>query len=695
MSVEERIDATLTSQRDHEHKHAHTHRASCSHGHDDHPNSSHAHDHSHHHLTIGGVDIVLACSLLAGICIIAGWLLSGRDDFPDYLPLVFYALAYALTGSFMLREAAERLRHGKFEIDSLMLLAAAGAAYLGKWAEGGLLLFLFSIGHTLESYAMGRAKRAIEALTELTPTTALVHRDDQWIEVPVESLQVGEHVTVKPNERISADGFVTKGTSSVDQSPVTGESVPVDKRPVADAQSASRDPDRLPSEHRVFAGTINGARALEVQVTRTSSENTLSRVIKLVSEAQTRNSPTQTLTRRIEQYFVPAVLIFDVLLLFTWVVIDEPFTSSLYRAMAVLVAASPCALAIATPSAVLSGIARAARGGVLVKGGGPLESLGAIKVIAFDKTGTLTEGKPRLTDVIPSDNIAREKLLSIAVAVESLSDHPLAIAIVRDGKQQLGDYVIPRAEASENIVGRGVQANVDGQRVVIGSERLMESLGRPLPAETRNVVDQLKSQGRTTMIVMQAREVLGVLGVIDTPRASASAVIQSLKRLGIERMVMLSGDHQQVASAVAKAVGITEVQGDLMPEDKVRVIQQLSSQAAVAMVGDGVNDAPAMARATVGIAMGAAGSDVALETADIALMADDLRHLPFAVGLSRRTRAIIRQNLWISLGMVAILIPATVLGLPLGPAVVLHEGSTLVVVVNALRLLVYAEKVEG
>lgn len=695
MSVEERIDATLTSQRDHEHKHAHTHRASCSHGHDDHPSSSHAHDHSHHHLTIGGVDIVLACSLLAGICIIAGWLLSGRDDFPDYLPLVFYALAYALTGSFMLREAAERLRHGKFEIDSLMLLAAAGAAYLGKWAEGGLLLFLFSIGHTLESYAMGRAKRAIEALTELTPTTALVHRDDQWIEVPVESLQVGEHVTVKPNERISADGFVTKGTSSVDQSPVTGESVPVDKRPVADAQSASRDPDRLPSEHRVFAGTINGARALEVQVTRTSSENTLSRVIKLVSEAQTRNSPTQTLTRRIEQYFVPAVLIFDVLLLFTWVVIDEPFTSSLYRAMAVLVAASPCALAIATPSAVLSGIARAARGGVLVKGGGPLESLGAIKVIAFDKTGTLTEGKPRLTDVIPTDNIAREKLLSIAVAVESLSDHPLAIAIVRDGKQQLGDCVIPRAEASENIVGRGVQANVDGQRVVIGSERLMESLGRPLPAETRNVVDQLKSQGRTTMIVMQAREVLGVLGVIDTPRASASAVIQSLKRLGIERMVMLSGDHQQVASAVAKAVGITEVQGDLMPEDKVRVIQQLSSQAAVAMVGDGVNDAPAMAGATVGIAMGAAGSDVALETADIALMADDLRHLPFAVGLSRRTRAIIRQNLWISLGMVAILIPATVLGLPLGPAVVLHEGSTLVVVVNALRLLVYAEKVEG
>ncbi len=409
----------------------------------------------------------------------------------------------------------------------------------------------------------------------------------------------------------------------------------------------------------------------------------------MVSEAQTRTSPTQTLTRKIERYYVPSVLIFVVLLLFAWVVLDEPFSRSLYRAMAVLIAASPCALAISTPSAVLAGIARAARGGVLVKGGGPLESLGTVKVIAFDKTGTLTEGKPRLTDVYPADGVTADKLLAVAVAVETLSDHPLASAIVRDAKLKLGSAVIPEAQNMEGIVGRGVRAQLDGQSVAIGKESLFANESPGLPAQIVHSVDQLKRTGRTTMIVKLGEQYLGVLGVMDTPREVARSVIENLRRLGIERMVMLSGDHQQVADAVAKSVGIEEAKGDLMPDDKVQTIRALSSQCAVAMVGDGVNDAPAMAGATVGIAMGAAGSDVALETADIALMADDLRHLPFAVGLSRKTRTIIQQNVWISLGMVVFLLPATTLGLPLGPAVVLHEGSTVVVVLNALRLLVY------
>lgn len=649
------------------------------------------HDHEHHS-SIGGINVELVCSCAAGVCVAIAWLLSFFDAIPEVVSIGLYIIAYALTGWFMLREALERLWLGRFEIDTLMLVAAGGAAYLGKWAEGALLLLLFSMGHALESFAMGRAKRAIEALTSLAPAVATVQREGRWIEVPVESLTVGESVAIKPNERVSADGFVVNGTSSVNQAPVTGESVPVDKLPVEDIQEASTNPDKLPPQNRVYAGTINGAKALEIQVTRTSAENTLSRIVKMVSEAETRTSPTQTFTRKIEKYFVPCVLVFDLVLLFAWVVISEPFSASLYRAMSVLVAASPCALAISTPSAVLAGIARAARGGVLIKGGGPLESLGTIRVIAFDKTGTLTEGKPRLTDVLPAENVLPERLLAVAIAVETLSDHPLASAIVRDAKTKIGDMAIPRAVDIEGIVGRGVKAKLDGVDVFIGKETLFADGASPIPTPILAAIEKLKNDGRTTMIVKLGEQFLGVLGVMDTPREAARGVISDLRSLGVQRMFMLSGDNQQVADAVAKSVGLEEAKGDLMPDDKVRVIQTLSTEGGVAMVGDGVNDAPAMAGATVGIAMGAAGSDVALETADVALMADDLRHLPFVVGLSRKTRAIIQQNLWISLGMVAFLLPATTFGLSLGPAVVLHEGSTLVVVANALRLLSYEQR---
>jgi Cd2+/Zn2+-exporting ATPase len=413
----------------------------------------------------------------------------------------------------------------------------------------------------------------------------------------------------------------------------------------------------------------------------------------MVKEAETQKSPTQRFTDKFERYFVPAVLGTVVLLLFAWAVIDEPFSTSFYRAMAVLVAASPCALAISTPSAVLSGVARAARGGVLVKGGAPLENLGRLGSIAFDKTGTLTEGKPRLTDVVCSDGVTEDELLRVAVAVESLSDHPLAAAVVRGGKERLKSDVVAPAHEVQSITGRGVKATVDGQQVYIGKDSLFAEVeGSPLPETLRASVERLKTSGRTTMIVRHGDTYLGVLGLMDTPREAAKNVINRLRELGIKRMIMLSGDNQQVANAVAKAVGIDEALGDLMPEAKVEAIKRLNKQGGVAMVGDGVNDAPAMANATVGIAMGAAGSDVALETADVALMADDLSHLPFAVGLSRQTSRIIRQNLWLSLGMVAFLVPATVLGLRLGPAVLLHEGSTLLVVLNALRLLAYQAK---
>lgn len=647
-------------------------------------------EHEHPHGGLFGERTELVFAVLCGGLLLIGWLLSVLTNITPWMPWSLYLAAYLFGGLYMLRDAIGDLRAGRFEIDFLMLVAAGGAATLGEWAEGALLLFLFSLGHGLEHFAMGRAKRAIEALAELAPQTALVRREGNTDEVPVEQLRPADVVIVKPNERIPADGFVIKGEGSVNQAPITGESVPVDKRAVDDPQQAAANPDRLDPQFRAFAGTINGSGALEIQVTKLASESTLARVVQMVNEAETQKSPTQRFADRFERYFVPAVLAFVVLLLFAWAVINEPFSTSFYRAMAVLVAASPCALAISTPSAVLSGVARAARGGVLIKGGGPLENLGTVGAIAFDKTGTLTEGKPRLTDVVTADGVAEDELLRVAIAVESLSDHPLAAAVVIGGKERLKSDSVLQAQDVQSITGRGVKAHVDGQPVYIGKENLFaEAEGLPVPESLRKSVEKLKTAGRTTMIVRRGDIYLGVLGLMDTPREAARNVIARLRELGIRRMIMLSGDNQQVADAVAKEVGLDEAWGDLMPDDKVAAIKKLSVQEGVAMVGDGVNDAPAMANATVGIAMGAAGSDVALETADVALMADDLNHLPFAVGLSRQTSRIIRQNLWFSLGMVAFLVPATVLGLRLGPAVLLHEGSTLLVVLNALRLLTY------
>ena len=596
-----------------------------------------------------------------------------------------------------MREAIENLRQKRFEIDTLMLVAAAGAAALGAWAEGALLLFLFSLGHALEHYAMGRAKRAIEALAELAPRTATVRRMDGGSSVvPVEELVLGDVAIIKPDERIAADGFVIKGNSAVNQAPVTGESIPVDKEPVESAEAARTNPDRVAAASRVFAGTINGSGLIEIEVTRLSSESTLAKVVKMVSEAETQKSPTQRFTDRFERFFVPAVLALAFLLLFAWVVVDEPFRDSFYRAMAVLVAASPCALAIATPSAVLSGVARAARGGVLVKGGAPLELLGSLDAIAFDKTGTLTMGEPRIQQIIPAPGVTREELMALAVAVESLSDHPLAQAIARDGRDHIGDHPVPEAENLKSLTGRGISALVGEDEVLIGKAEMFGSDGiAPLSSEMDAAIKTLREAGQTSMVVRSGSRDMGAIGLLDTPREAARAALERLREIGIKRMIMISGDHQRVADAIGKQVEIDEAWGDLMPEDKVEAIKKLRAETKVAMVGDGVNDAPAMATATVGIAMGAAGSDVALETADVALMADNLSHLPFAVGLSRSTRWVIRQNVFVSLGVVAFLVPATILGLGIGPAVALHEGSTLLVVINALRLLAYRDPVRA
>ena len=644
----------------------------------------------HDHGGIFGEKTELIVAVAAGVCVALGFGLSVVGGAPGWVPWGLYVGAYALGGYYTVREAVETLRAGEFEVDFLMLVAAGGAAVLGKWLEGAFLLFLFSLGHALEHYAMRRARRSIESLADLAPDAALVRRDGEEKEVSVDQLRVGDTVIVKPNERIPADGFVTQGESAVNQAPVTGESVPVDKVPVGDPERALRQSEDLGPAHRLFAGTINGSGVLEVRVTKRAGESTLSRVVQMVTEAEAEKSPTERFTDRFERIFVPAVLGLVGLLLFAWVPLGEPFADSFYRAMAVLVAASPCALAIATPSAVLSALARAGQGGVLVKGGGPLEHLGRLGAVAFDKTGTLTEGTPRVTDVRPHNGTSEEDLLRTAVAAERLSDHPLAEAVVRYGEEHLEGRPPDDATEMKGITGRGIRASVGGRPVHVGNAALFDEIdGPPLPDPLRDEVEALEADGRTTMIVRRGDTYLGVVGLADAPRPEAAGVVERLRRAGIRRMIMLSGDNQRVVGAVAEQLGLDEARGDLLPEDKVDTVRALRQDEDVAMVGDGVNDAPAMANATVGVAMGAAGSDAALETADVALMADDLSQLPFAVGLSRQTRRVITQNLWIALGMVAVLVPATIAGLTIGPAVVLHEGSTLLVVGNALRLLRY------
>ena len=647
----------------------------------------------HHHGGLFGERSELVFSLACGGLTAGGWTLT-QLDVPAAVPTSAFVVAYALGAWFPVQEVIVALRGRKFEIDFLMLLAAAGAAVLGEWFEGALLLFLFTLGHALEGFAMSRARAGIEALQDLVPQTALRFvGGGQVEEVPIENLAVGDRIRVKPNTSLPADGFVATGTSSVNQAPVTGESVPVDKHPVENVEDAARSPQALPAEHRVFAGTINGPGVLTVVVTKVAADSTLARVVELVAEAESEKSPTQRFTQRFERVFVPVILGLVVLLLFAPLVLNESFSDSFYRAMAVLVAASPCALAIATPSAVLAAVARASRSGVLIKGGAHLEALGQVRAIAFDKTGTLTQGRPRLTDAIPLGTATEAELLRVAVAVERQSDHPVAQAIVEAVSDGDGDVALPEVADVEAIVGFGVRARVNGRLVAIGKPGLFTQ-DSALPKPVRDAAEGLYAKGRTVMLVRSGESFLGALGVMDAPRDEAPAVIERLRTLGIEETVMLTGDHQRVADAVAREVGLQVARGDLLPEEKVEAITELARTLShVAMVGDGVNDAPAMAKATVAVAMGAAGSDVALETAGVALMADDLSALPFAVGLSRAARRVIRQNLWASLGMVAFLVPATLTGVAgIGIAVALHEGSTLVVVANALRLLAYRHR---
>ncbi|TQD35403.1 heavy metal translocating P-type ATPase [Haloflavibacter putidus] len=650
---------------------------------------------SHLHGGIFGEYTEIYFSALSGIFLASGFAIAQFTNLEPGYSLICYIISYFFGGYFALLEAVEKIKQGGFEIDFLMLVAAIGAAYLDKWAEGALLLFLFSLGHALEHYALGKAQKSIAALSDLAPNTALLKKDGKVKETPIENLKVDDVILVRPHTKIAADGLVIEGESSVDQSPITGESMPVEKKPFSTKQEEDLHNKKTTSEHHVFSGTINGNHSLEIRITKEAQDSTINRLIRMVEEAQEQKSPTQLLTKKFEIYYVPAVIILVLLLNFAFLIVDETWSESLYRSLVVLVAASPCALAISTPAAVLSGVARAANRGVLIKGGKPLEDLGNLTAIAFDKTGTLTEGKPKLTDVICLNNYTEAKLLKTAISIEKLSDHPLARAVVRDATKKLNlEETSLEITNLEAVQGKGLKATVENESVYIGNLSLYENLKNPVPESVKKQVSALERNGKTTMLIKRGKEFIGILGLMDTPRKTAKSTLLKLKSIGIRKMIMLTGDNQNVADAVAKEIGIANAQGSLLPEEKVAAVKELAKkEKKLAMVGDGVNDAPAMANSTVGIAMGAAGSDVALETADIALMADKLEILPFAIGLSRKTKRIIKQNLWISLGMVAVLIPVSILNLAsIGIAVAFHEGSTLLVVLNALRLLGYKKE---
>jgi Zn2+/Cd2+-exporting ATPase len=620
-----------------------------------------------------------AMAMLTGVCLvflIVGMVLERATPQPVWHHLAF-AISAIAGGLFTLRSTISSLARLRFDVNLLMLLAALGAAWIGYVFEAAVLMFLFSLSNTLEVYTMGRTRRALLALLKLRPARALVMRGGREIEVEAESVRAGERVIVKPGEAVPVDGIVLAGTSLVDQSHLTGESVPVAKNP----------------GDRVFTGTLNQQGAIEVRTTRTAGDTTLARIVALVQEAQEQKSNTEEAAEWVGRYYTLVVMVGAALMaLIPPFVLGQDFASSFYRAMTLLVVASPCALVIATPATILSAIANAARHGVLFKGGRFIEALGRVKVVGFDKTGTLTHGRFEVTDVIALDGAREDEILGWAASAEKRSQHPLAQAVVR-GAEARGITFTPASQLVSHP-GKGLVAHVDGGTVEIGTPELFEELGVAVPTAAREPLERLRQQARTAMIVRRGDR-WGLIAAADQVRPAASGVVATLKRLGIRQVVVLSGDSVPTVAAIARQTGVDAHHGALLPEDKVNVIAQLEREVGpVAMVGDGVNDAPALARASVGIAMGGIATDAAIESADVVLMADDLNALPYAVRLSRRARTIVTQNLVIAVGVMVILVLMVFFGhlTPLGAlklpvAVSGHEGSTVVVILNGLRLL--------
>lgn len=616
-------------------------------------------------------------SALSGLLLLAGWLL-GLAGAPMQISISCYVGAIGIGGYFFASEGIRTLVLGReIGIELLMTIAAIVAAVMGAPGEGAMLVFLYSISEAAEGYTADRTRSAIRALMDLAPRTALVRRDGLEREVAVEDVQVGDLFIVRPGESVATDGVIVSGQSAVDESPVTGESIPVEKAP----------------DQAVVAGTINGHGALEVRASKPFSENTLSRIIRMVEEAQERKGRSHRFIERFGRSYSPAVLFAGVLTAVAPpLLLDAGWADWITRATVFIVAAAPCALVISIPITLVAALGTAARRGVLIKGGVHIEELARIRVVALDKTGTLTRGEPEVTDVLiapepPSTVRADGDLLAAAAGIERWSEHPLARAIVRAAALR---GIEPRSSTDfQAHVGAGASAVIDGERVHLGSPAFIE---RELAADLSALHDRMEAMqeaGKTLVAVGQKGRPWGLLALRDNLRPEANHAIRGLKAMGIAKVVMLSGDNHRTASAIAAEAGIDEVHAPLKPEEKVAFVHDLADRAGhVAMVGDGVNDAPALAGATVGVAMGAAGTDVALETADVALMADNLEKLVYALELARRNERIVRQNLALSALVIGGLVLGAVSGvLSLPMAVVGHELSEFVVIANGLRML--------
>ena len=616
--------------------------------------------------------------LLSGLFIAVGYasqIMNGEDF---YLTKALFIFAIFIGGYSLFKEGFKNLLKFEFTMETLMTIAIIGAAFIGEWAEGSIVVILFAVSEALERYSMDKARQSIRSLMDIAPKEALVRRSGTDRMVHVDDIQIGDIMIIKPGQKIAMDGHVVKGYSAVNQAAITGESIPVEKN----------------IDDSVFAGTLNEEGLLEVAVTKRVEDTTISKIIHLVEEAQGERAPAQAFVDTFAKYYTPAIIVIAALiatvppLLFggnweTWV----------YQGLSVLVVGCPCALVVSTPVAIVTAIGNAAKNGVLVKGGVYLEEIGGLKAIAFDKTGTLTKGVPVVTDYIElteATNIQQNKNYTIMAALEQLSQHPLASAIIKYGETREMDLTSINVNDFTSITGKGIRGTVDGNTYYVGSPVLFkELLTSQFTDSIHRQVSDLQLKGKTAMLFGTNQNLISIVAVADEVRSSSQHVIKRLHELGIEKTIMLTGDNQATAQAIGQQVGVSEIEGELMPQDKLDYIKQLKINfGKVAMVGDGINDAPALAAATVGIAMGGAGTDTAIETADVALMGDDLQKLPFTVKLSRKTLQIIKQNITFSLVIKLIALLLVIPGwLTLWIAIMADMGATLLVTLNGLRLM--------
>jgi len=608
--------------------------------------------------------LLFVSGLLTLLGFILGWL-----GLPHWADRIAFGAAIVIGGYYPARMGLAGLRSLRLNIYTLLIAAAIGAIALDLWHEAALLVVIFSLSSVLENYAVDKARGSLRVLMALVPREALVKRNGEEMVLPVEEVKVGDIIIVRPGEKIPLDGVVVAGTSSVDQAPVTGESIPASKG----------------EGDEVFAATINQRGSLEVQVTKLSTDTTLAKVIHSVEEAQAKKSSYQQFAETFGRHYTTAMFGLAFLTAVLPMAFGQPFVPWFYRGLVVLVVSCSCGLVLSVPVSVVAAITNAARKGILIKGGAYLEAAAGLKAVLFDKTGTLTIGRPQVTDVVVL-NSAKGELLSLAAAIESRSEHPLAEAIMRKAKEEV--LLVPEVAEFESVTGLGATARVNGNLYYIGSRRLFQKLSVPM-AEAERELGRLENEGKTAILLGSEEGIMGVIAVADQLRSEAAEAVKGLRKAGIRHVVMLTGDNKGTARAIAEQVGVDEYHAELLPDDKVELVKQLKLKyGKVAMVGDGVNDAPAMATADVGIAMGAAGTDVAMETGDLALMSDDLSKISYALQLSQKSVANIKQNIAAALVIVAFLIPAALVGwIDLVPGLLINESGMLIVIANGLRLL--------